>query len=60
MRFRKGHPVIGRIWFYVTPMDGSEEMCKLAEVNTDKEVLQMTYDEMEFDDVFDGIWRVPH
>ena len=36
--------------FYVTPM------CKLAEVNTDKEVLQMTYDEMEFDDVFDGIW----
>ena len=31
-------------------------MCKLAEVNTDKEVLQMTYDEMEFDDVFDGIW----
>ena len=40
----------------VTPMDGSEEMCKLAEVNTDKEVLQMTYDEMEFDDVFDGIW----
>ena len=41
--------------FYVTPMDGSEEMCKLAEVNTDKEVLQMTYDEMEFDDVFDGI-----
>lgn len=42
--------------FYVTPMDGSEEMCKLAEVNTDKEVLQMTYDEMEFDEVFDGIW----
>lgn len=42
--------------FYVTPMDGSEEMCKLAVVNTDKEVLQMTYDEMEFDDVFDGIW----
>ena len=40
--------------FYVTPMDGSEEMCKLAEV--DKEALQMTYDEMEFDDVFDGIW----
>ncbi|MBS6196484.1 MAG: methyltransferase domain-containing protein [Clostridiales bacterium] len=42
--------------FYVTPMDGSEEMCKLAEVNTDHEVLQMTYEEMEFDDVFDGIW----
>lgn len=41
---------------YVTPMDGSEEMCKLAEVHTDKEVLQMTYEEMEFDEVFDGIW----
>ncbi|NCB94274.1 MAG: class I SAM-dependent methyltransferase [Clostridia bacterium] len=42
--------------FYVTPMDGSEEMCKLAEINTDQEVLQMTYEEMDFDDVFDGIW----
>lgn len=42
--------------FYVTPMDGSEEMCKLAEVNIDQEVLQMTYEEMDFDDVFDGIW----
>lgn len=42
--------------FYVTAMDGSEEMCKLAEVNTDQEVLQMTYEEMEFDNVFDGIW----
>lgn len=42
--------------FCVTPLDGSEEMCKLAEVNTDHEVLQMTYEEMEFEDVFDGIW----
>lgn len=42
--------------FYVTPLDGSEEMCKLAEVHTDKEVLHMTYDQMEFDEVFDGIW----
>lgn len=42
--------------FYVTPMDGAEEMCKLAEVNTDHEVLQMRYEEMEFEDVFDGIW----
>ena len=42
--------------FYVTPKDGSEEMCNLAEINKDQEVLQMTYDEMEFDDVFDGIW----
>ncbi len=42
--------------FYVTPMDGSEQMCKLAEVNLDRDVLQMTYEEMDFDDVFDGIW----
>lgn len=42
--------------FYVTPMDGSEKMCRLAEVNIDRDVLCMTYDEMDFDDVFDGIW----
>lgn len=47
---------LGEKGFYVTPMDGSGEMCKLAEVNTDQEVLQMTYEEMDFDDVFDGIW----
>lgn len=41
---------------YVTLMDGSKEMCELAEINTDKEVLHMTFDEMEFDEVFDGIW----
>lgn len=41
---------------YATLMDGAEEMCKLAEINTDKEVLHMTFDEMEFDEVFDGIW----
>lgn len=40
----------------VTPLDASEEMCKLAEIHTGLDVLQMTYEEMEFDDVFDGIW----
>lgn len=40
----------------VTPLDASEEMCKLAEIHTGLEVLQMTYEDMEFDDVFDGIW----
>lgn len=40
----------------VTPLDASEEMCKLAEIHTGLDVLQMTYDEMEFEDVFDGIW----
>lgn len=40
----------------VTMMDGSEQMCRLAEIHTDMEVLHMTFDEMEFDEVFDGIW----
>ncbi len=40
----------------VTPMDASEEMCQLAEIHTDLEVLQLAYEEMEFDEVFDGIW----
>ncbi len=40
----------------VTPIDASEEMCKLAEIHTGLEVLQMRYEDMTFDDVFDGIW----
>lgn len=40
----------------VTPLDASEEMCKLAEIHTGLEVLQMAYEDMEFDEVFDGIW----
>lgn len=40
----------------VTPLDASEEMCKLAEIHTGLEVLQMYYEDMEFDEVFDGIW----
>lgn len=40
----------------VTPLDASEEMCKLAEIHTGLEVLNMTYEDMEFDEVFDGIW----
>ena len=40
----------------VTPLDGSEEMCRLAEVHTDLDVLCMTYEEMEFDDAFEGVW----
>ncbi len=40
----------------VTLMDGSEQMCRLAEIHTDQEVLHMTFEEMEFDEVFDGIW----
>lgn len=40
----------------VTPLDASEEMCKLAEIHTGIEVLHMTYEDMEFDEVFDGVW----
>lgn len=42
--------------FYVTPMDGSEKMCELAEIYTDQEVLHLTFEEMDFEEVFDGIW----
>ena len=41
---------------YVTPMDGSPKMCSLAEIYTDLEVLCLTFEEMEFQEVFDGIW----
>lgn len=40
----------------VTAMDASEEMCKLAEIHTDLEVLRLSFEEMDFDSVFDGIW----
>lgn len=40
----------------VTALDASEEMCKLAEIHTGLEILQMTYEDMEFEDVFNGIW----
>ncbi len=42
--------------FDVTPLDASEEMCKLAEIHTGLDVLQMFYEDMEFEDVFDVIW----
>lgn len=40
----------------VTALDASEEMCKLAEIHTGFEILNMTFEEMDFDGVFDGIW----
>ena len=42
--------------FVVTPLDGSEEMCALAEIHTDLEVLHMMFEELDFDEVFDGVW----
>lgn len=40
----------------VTAMDASSEMCKLAEIHTGLDVLCMSFEDMEFDGVFDGIW----
>lgn len=40
----------------VTALDGSEEMCALAEIHTGLEVLHMTFDELDFNEVFEGIW----
>lgn len=40
----------------VTALDGSEEMCSLAGVHIGKDVLHMTFDEMDFEEVFDGVW----
>ena len=40
----------------VTVMDGSEKMCELASIHAGKEVLHLKVEDMEFDDVFHGIW----
>ncbi|MDD7739760.1 MAG: class I SAM-dependent methyltransferase [Fusicatenibacter sp.] len=42
--------------YVVTAMDGSEKMCELAEIYTDQEVLHLKFEDMDFDEVFDGIW----
>lgn len=42
--------------FDVTALDGSKELCELAEIHIGQDVLNLTFDEMDFDDVFDGIW----
>lgn len=41
---------------FTTLLDGAAEMCKLAEIHTDKEVLHMSFAQMDFEEVFDGIW----
>lgn len=40
----------------VTAVDGAKNMCELAQIHIGKEVLNLTYDELDFDEVFDGIW----
>lgn len=40
----------------VSPLDGSKEMCLLAQIHTDVEVLHLDFKDLDFVDVFDGIW----
>ena len=42
--------------FDVTAMDASEEMCDLASIHIGQDVLQLSFTEMDFKEVFDGIW----
>ena len=40
----------------VTAMDASEEMCDLASIHIGQDVLNLSFAEMDFNEVFDGIW----
>ena len=42
--------------YSVVAFDASREMCKLASELLDQEVWQMRFDEIAFDEEFDGIW----
>jgi len=42
--------------FDVTAMDASEEMCNLASIHIGQDVLNLSFEEMDFNEVFDGIW----
>lgn len=42
--------------FGVTAVDGSGELCELASIHIGQDVLQMQFSELDFDEVFDGIW----
>ena len=42
--------------FDVTAMDASDEMCDLASIHIGQDVLNLSFAEMDFDKVFDGIW----
>jgi SAM-dependent methyltransferase len=42
--------------FGVTAVDGSKEMCELASIHIGQDILEMQFSELDFDEVFDGIW----
>lgn len=42
--------------FDVTPVDGSERMCRIAESNTGMKVRRLLFSELDYEDSFDGVW----
>ena len=42
--------------FDVTAMDASEEMCALASIHIGQDALHLSFTEIDFNEVFDGIW----
>lgn len=42
--------------FDVTAMDACREMCDLASIHIGQDVLHLSFDEIDFNEVFDGIW----
>lgn len=40
----------------VTAIDGSKELCELASIHIGQDVLPMQFSELDFHEVFDGVW----
>lgn len=45
-----------KLGYQVTAIDGSEELCKLAEEYIGQEVKNVRFQDLEFENEFDGIW----
>ena len=48
--------VFSDMGYQVTAVDGSEELCKLAEQYTGQPVRCLMFDELDYTEEFDGIW----
>lgn len=42
--------------FDITAVEGSQELSELASIHIDQDVLNMKFDELNFVNVFDGVW----
>lgn len=42
--------------FDTTALDGAEELCELASIHIGQNVLHMQFSELDFTEVFDGVW----